>query len=64
MFVTILALTSLVALAVVGAAARIRRITPVTKRVLELFDGGIVAAILPLLLWVSGVYDTVRNIRF
>jgi type VII secretion integral membrane protein EccD len=64
LFLTILVVASLVTVAVVGAAAGIRRITPVTKRVLELFDGAIVAAILPLLLWISGVYDTVRNIRF
>jgi type VII secretion integral membrane protein EccD len=64
LFLTILALASLVAVAGVGAAAGIRRITPVMKQGLELFDGGIVAAILPLLLWISGIYDTVRNIRF
>jgi type VII secretion integral membrane protein EccD len=64
LFLTILSLASLVTLAVVGATAGIRRITPVMKRVLELCDGAIVAAILPLLLWISGVYDTVRNIRF
>jgi type VII secretion integral membrane protein EccD len=64
LFLTILCLASLVTLAVVGAATGIRRITPVMKRILELFDGGIIAAILPLLLWISGVYDTVRNIRF
>ncbi|MBW0014173.1 type VII secretion integral membrane protein EccD [Mycobacterium sp.] len=64
LFLTILVVTSLITVTVVGAAAGIRRITPVTKRVLELLDGAIVAAILPLLLWISGVYDTVRNIRF
>jgi type VII secretion integral membrane protein EccD len=64
LFLTILVVASLITVAMVGAAAGIRRITPVTKRVLELFDGAIVAAILPLLLWISGVYDTVRNIRF
>jgi type VII secretion integral membrane protein EccD len=64
LFLAICFATMLVALAVVSAAAGIRRITPVMRRVLELFDGGIVAAILPLLLWISGVYDTVRNIQF
>ena len=63
-FLTILCAAGLVALAVVGAAAGIRRITPVMKRVLEMFDGAIVAAILPLLLWVTGIYDAVRNIQF
>jgi type VII secretion integral membrane protein EccD len=63
-FLTILCAAALVALAVVGAASGIRRITPVTKRVLEMSDGAIVAAILPLLLWVTGIYDTVRNIQF
>ncbi len=63
-FLTILCAAALVALAVVGAASGIRRITPVTKRVLEISDGAIVAAILPLLLWVTGIYDTVRNIQF
>lgn len=63
-FVLILLVTALVALTVVGAATGIRRITPVMKRALELFDGAVVAAILPLLLWITGVYDTVRNIQF
>lgn len=63
-FVLVLLVAALVALAVVGAAGGIRRITPVMKRALELFDGLIVAAILPLLLWITGVYDTVRNIQF
>lgn len=63
-FVVVLLAGSLVALGVVGAAAGIRRITPVMKRVLELLDGGVIAAILPMLLWISGIYDTVRNIRF
>ncbi|WP_217348923.1 type VII secretion integral membrane protein EccD [Mycobacterium numidiamassiliense] len=64
LFLTILCVTGLVAVAVVGAAAGIRRITPVTKRTLELFDGAVIAAILPLLLWITGIYDTVRNIQF
>jgi type VII secretion integral membrane protein EccD len=64
LFLTILCLASLVTLAVVGAAAGIRRVSPVMKRILELSDGATVAAILPLLLWISGVYDAVRNTRF
>jgi type VII secretion integral membrane protein EccD len=64
LFLTILCVASLVTLGVIGAASGVRRTTPVTKRVLELADGATVAAILPLLLWISGVYDTVRNIRF
>lgn len=34
------------------------------KRTLELIDGAMIAAIIPMLLWITGVYDTVRNIRF
>ncbi|BBZ46748.1 type VII secretion integral membrane protein EccD [Mycobacterium parmense] len=55
---------ALIALAVVGATVGVRRISPVMKRVLELLDGALVAAILPMLLWITGVYDTVRNIQF
>lgn len=36
----------------------------VVKRTLELIDGAMIAAIIPMLLWITGVYDTVRNIRF
>ncbi|WAJ45181.1 type VII secretion integral membrane protein EccD [Mycobacterium sp. Aquia_216] len=63
-FVVVLLVGGLIALAIVGAAAGFRRITPVMKRALELFDGAVVAAILPLLLWITGIYDTVRNIQF
>ncbi|OBA61413.1 type VII secretion integral membrane protein EccD [Mycobacterium sp. 1100029.7] len=63
-FVVVLLAAGLITLAVVGAATGIRRITPVMKRTLELFDGAVVAAILPLLLWITGIYDTVRNIQF
>ncbi|NTY60699.1 type VII secretion integral membrane protein EccD [Mycolicibacterium sphagni] len=55
---------AVVALAVVAAAAGVRRISPVTKRIMELVDGVVIAAILPMLLWITGVYDIVRNIRF
>jgi type VII secretion integral membrane protein EccD len=55
---------ALIALAIVAVMANARRISPVTKRILELFDGAAVAAIVPMLLWVSGIYDMVRNTRF
>lgn len=64
LFLTIFLVAGLVALLVVGAAAGFRRISPVTKRMLELVDGTLVAAILPMLLWITGIYDTVRNIQF
>jgi len=38
--------------------------SPVTKRILELVDGATIAAVIPLLLWIAGVYDALRNIRF
>lgn len=53
-----------VALVVVGATDGVRRISPVTKRLLELLDGATIAAVIPLLLWISGVYDVLRNLRF
>lgn len=56
--------TVLVAVIIVGATDGVRRISPVTKRVLELVDGAAIAAVIPLLLWISGVYDVLRNIRF
>lgn len=55
---------ALVALVVVGSMAHVRRVSPVVKRTLELIDGAMIAAIIPMLLWITGVYDTVRNIRF
>ncbi len=64
LLLTILAGTGLVALAAVSATTGIRRVSPVMKRVLELLDGVLVAAILPMLLWITGVYDIVRNIQF
>jgi type VII secretion integral membrane protein EccD len=51
-------------LVIVSAMAPIRRLSPVMKRISELIDGAVVASIIPLLLWISGVYDMVRNIRF
>ncbi len=53
-----------VALIVMGATDGVRRISPVTKRILELLDGATIAAVIPLLLWISGVYDVLRNLRF
>jgi type VII secretion integral membrane protein EccD len=64
MFITIYLVTSLIALAGVAATFGVRRVSPVVKRVMELFDGAIVAAIIPMLLWITGVYDIVRNIQF
>ena len=54
---------ALVALIVVGATDGVRRVSPVTKRILELFDGAAIAAVIPLLLWIAGVYDLLRNLR-
>jgi type VII secretion integral membrane protein EccD len=53
-----------VALIMVGATEGVRRVSPVTKRILELLDGAAIAAVIPLLLWIAGVYDVLRNIRF
>jgi type VII secretion integral membrane protein EccD len=53
-----------VTLVMVGATDGIGRVSPVTKRMLELFDGAAIAAVIPLLLWIAGVYDVIRNIRF
>ncbi|OBI59762.1 type VII secretion integral membrane protein EccD [Mycobacterium sp. E796] len=64
LFLTIYLAASLIALAVVAATVGVRRVSPVMKRILELFDGVMVAAILPMLLWITGVYDIVRNIQF
>jgi len=58
------AAAGMVALIVVGATAGVRRVSPVTKRILELFDGAAIAAVIPLLLWIAGVYDLLRNLRF
>jgi hypothetical protein len=53
-----------VALAVIAATAGMGRISPVSKRILEVIDGVVVAAIIPMLLWIAGVYDMFRNMRF
>lgn len=54
----------LVAVIIVGASDGVRRISPVTKRILELLDGATIAAVIPMLLWIAGVYDVLRNLRF
>jgi type VII secretion integral membrane protein EccD len=56
--------TAAVALAVIAATAGMGRISPVSKRILEIIDGVVVAAIIPMLLWIAGVYDMFRNLRF
>lgn len=55
---------AVMALILVGATDGVRRVSPVTKRILELFDGATIAAVIPMLLWIAGVYDLLRNIRF
>jgi type VII secretion integral membrane protein EccD len=55
---------AIIALIVIGATGGVRRVSPVTKRILELTDGAAIAAVIPLLLWIAGVYDVLRNIRF
>jgi type VII secretion integral membrane protein EccD len=55
---------ALSAAVLIGATDGVRRTSPVTKRILELVDGAAIAAVIPLLLWISSVYDILRNIRF
>ena len=55
---------AIVALIIIGATEGVRRVSPVTKRILELVDGAAIAAVIPLLLWIAGVYDVLRNLRF
>lgn len=55
---------ALVTLIMIGATDGVRRVSPVTKRFLELLDGAAIAAVIPLLLWIAGVYDVIRNVRF
>ncbi|MDZ4265718.1 MAG: type VII secretion integral membrane protein EccD [Mycobacterium sp.] len=54
----------LVAVILIGATDGVRRVSPVTKRILELLDGAAIAAVIPMLLWIAGVYDLLRNLRF
>ena len=56
--------SAIVALISVGATEGVRRVSPVTKRILELADGAAIAAVIPLLLWIASVYDVLRNLRF
>jgi Na+-translocating ferredoxin:NAD+ oxidoreductase RnfE subunit len=60
----IYAALAVVALIVIGAASSVQRVSPVTKRILELLDGAAIAAVIPLLLWIASVYDLLRNLRF
>ncbi len=53
-----------VAFLAIGATATVRRVSPVTRRVLELADGAAIAAVIPMLLWIASVYDLLRNVRF
>jgi len=62
--VTVYVLIGVAALLVIGATGDVRRVSPVTKRILELVDGAAIAAVIPMLLWIAGVYDIIRNIRF
>jgi type VII secretion integral membrane protein EccD len=61
---TLYAGLGIVALIIVGATDSVRRVSPVTKRILELLDGVAIAAVIPLLLWIASVYDVLRNLRF
>ena len=58
------ALTLIALLIVASTWGRVRRISPVARRTLELIDGAVVASIIPMLLWITSIYDMVRNIRF
>lgn len=55
---------ALVTVIVISATDGVRRLSPVTKRLLELVDGAAIAAVIPMLLWIAGVYDLLRNLRF
>jgi type VII secretion integral membrane protein EccD len=61
---TIYTAVAIVALITVGATEGVRRVSPVTKRILELSDGAAIAAVIPLLVWIASVYDVLRNLRF
>jgi type VII secretion integral membrane protein EccD len=61
---SIYAAVALGALILVGATDGVRRMSPVSKRILELLDGAAIAAVIPMLLWIAGVYDILRNLRF
>ncbi len=55
---------AVVAVLIVGATGQVRRVSPLIKWALELVDGAVVASLIPMLLWITGIYDLVRNIRF
>jgi type VII secretion integral membrane protein EccD len=55
--VAVFIVLAIAALVLVGATEGIRRVSPVVRRVLELVDGIAIAAVIPLLLWIAGVYD-------
>ncbi|OBG12547.1 type VII secretion integral membrane protein EccD [Mycolicibacterium celeriflavum] len=55
---------AIIALIIIGATVGVRRVSPVTKRILELLDGAAIAAVIPMLLWIASVYDLLRNLRF
>lgn len=61
---TIFGAAAVVALILVGATEGVRRVSPVTKRILELLDGAAIATVIPMLLWIASVYDILRNLRF
>jgi type VII secretion integral membrane protein EccD len=61
---TVYTAAAIVALIVIGAIDGVRRVSPVTKRILELLDGVAIAAVIPMLLWIASVYDLLRNLRF
>lgn len=64
MMLAIYLAVAVVTVTVIGATAQVRRVSPVMKRTLELLDGAMVASIIPLLLWITGLYDMARNIQF
>ena len=64
MILSIYGALAVVALIMVGATDGVRRVSPVTKRILELLDGAAIAAVIPMLLWIASVYDILRNLRF
>jgi type VII secretion integral membrane protein EccD len=64
MILTIYLVCAVVTLIVVGASEGVRRMSPVSKRILELLDGLAIASVIPMLLWIASVYDVLRNIRF
>jgi type VII secretion integral membrane protein EccD len=55
---------AVVALIMVGATDGVRRMSPVSKRILELLDGAAIAAVIPMVLWIASLYDVLRNLRF